>query len=370
MELVVLKSNIKKCLDALTSGVGVNPNVPMTANVLLETQGNKIKVSSTNLEIGINCALSGKIIEAGAVSVPYGVFSSIVNNISSERINLKNRENNLIIQTDSYEALVQGQNKSEFPIIPQLESKKNKVVLDKDVFGKSLERVVIAAGTSDLRPEINGALFSSEAGVVKIAATDSFRLAEEKIKNRGVHEQPETGFNLILPLKSVEAIIKIIRFAEEDKVTLYAEANQVLISAGNVDLISRVIDGKFPDYEAIIPSSSETEITLPREELLSALKLASSFTSRIKDVNLRTKNQKTLEVYSGDNSLGENKYMIACKIKGEDSEITFNLKYILDGVKAQNSDEITLSLNGNNKPGLIKSPKDDSYIYVVMPIKT
>ena len=368
MKLIILKNNLKNALDLVGYAIGNNTNLPVISNVLIKTDGNKLKLVSTNLEVGISCGAAAKIIEDGSISVPYGVVSNIINNISNERINLETKNTNLIINTDNYEATIQGINESEFPIIPKIKSENKYIEINQEELRGSLKKIIIAVGVSELRPEINGILFTAESNIIKIAATDSFRLAEAKIGSGQFKNHLEEGVRVIIPLKTAEILLKIPK-GDSDDIVFYFDENQLVARSNSCEVVSRTIDGKFPDYEAILPKSLDNEITMEREELVNALKLASSFTSKIKDVKIKTKGGKTLEVYSSDNSLGENKYLIPAKTTGGDSEITFNLKYFLEGVKAEDSDQIVLGVNSDNKPTLIKTPNSSSYFYILMPVK-
>ncbi len=369
MKIVILRNNLKNGLDMVSRAVGVNSNLPIISNVLIKTSENKVKILATNLEVGITAVVSAKVIEDGGVTIPHAVLLSIVNNISSERINLEVKNNNLIIETDNYEASIQGIAESEFPIIPKLKDEKNYVEIGREELAESLSKVIIAAGFSDLRPEINGVLMVAESGAIKLVATDSFRLAEAKI-TRGFKNHLAEGVKAIIPLKTADILLKLAgdKMGGES-VSVYLENNQLLVRSEGVEVISRLIDGKFPDYEAIIPKTLNTEATLSREELVNALKLASSFASRVKDVKLRVKEGKVIEVYSSDTALGENKYLIPAKINGSAFEATFNLRYLTEGVKAEESDQVFLGVNEDNRPAVLKTPNNQNYFYILMPVK-
>jgi len=228
----------------------------------------------------------------------------------------------------------------------------------------------VLAGLSELRPEINGVLFTIEPSIIKLTATDSFRLAEASINEAQFKNHLSTGLKVVIPLKTAETISKIIKDGETDSfISIYFENNQILAKTDSTEIISRLIDGKFPDYEAIIPKSLYSEVIIERDELVKALKLANSFALRVKDVKIKSRDKKVLEIYSSDNSIGENKYMIPGKINGDDFESTFNLKYFLDGAKTENSDRIYLGINEENKPALIKTPNSTNYFYILMPVK-
>ncbi len=216
---------------------------------------------------------------------------------------------------------------------------------------------------------MSGILFDYQINYLKLTATDSFRLAEKTITNNKFKSEINQGFKIIIPLKTIQEIVRIFK-ESDDKVQIYFDPNQVLFKTENLEIISRLISGEFPDYQPIIPQSLETEIILSKEQLINALKLASSFTDRLNEIKIIFKeNSKNIEVYSCNQGVGENKYLIPCKVKGPSIEIIFNWRFLLDGVKFLDSEDVFLGLNGDNKPAIIKSPNDISYFYILMPIK-
>lgn len=343
--------------------------LPILKNVLLKANDGKIKITATNLEIGIERLVSAKIIESGSITIPLATFHSIVNNSDSEKINLETKDNNLVFKTDNYEARIQGIREEEFPIIPKIENKEQYLEIDANLLKESLSKVVNAAQISEVRPEISGVLFDFQVTLLKFVATDSFRLAEKTINENNFKTNFNRGFKVIVPLKTIQEVLRI--FNNDKKIIVNIDPNQILFKNDDLELISRLIDGNYPDYEQIIPKSFDTEITLNRDNLINASKLVSNFSGRINDIKLKVKEAaKNLEIYSANQYLGENNYLVPAKISGSSFEgVAFNWRYLLDGLKAVNSENLFFGVNGDNKPAIIKSPQDDSYFYVLMPIK-
>ncbi|MBI2592880.1 MAG: DNA polymerase III subunit beta [Candidatus Colwellbacteria bacterium] len=366
MKLIVLRDNLKVGLDTVSRAVGGNANLPVLGNVLLKTTSNQIRLSATNLELAITKTVPGKVIEDGSVTVPFGILSSIINNIASERVNLEVKDTNLTLQTDNYNALIQGTAESDFPIIPKVKKDKEALDVNGSVFRDALEKVVIAAGISEIRPEISGVLLTAEQSVLKLTATDSFRLAEMKLSGAQFKNTFEQGFKVIIPLRTAQ---ELVRVTKENQLKIYLDQNQVLFETDETEAVSRLIEGNFPDYEPIIPKTLETEVIVDRGELTNSLKLASAFSGKVSEVKLRVKDKKVLEVYSSDHALGENSYLIPVKVKGTEAEVVFNWRFLLDGIKSGSSKEVFVGLNGDSKPALIKSPEETSYFYILMPVK-
>jgi len=370
MKIIILKNHLKSGLEAISKigSESSSTTLPILKSFLLETVDNKIKLSMTNLEIAITCYLPAKVIEEGSLVIPFNIFNSIITNLQTERINLESEGKYLIIKTDNYQAKIQSTNKSEFPIIPQVATQ-NFLEFDIPTFKKSISLVINAAQTSEIKPELNGVLFDFQISLLKLAATDSFRLAEKNIFTNQFKSNIEEGFKVIIPLKTIQEVNRILK--EDGLINIYFEPNQVLFKNENYEIISRLINGDFPEYQNIIPQSFETEIILNKEEMINAIKLVSSFTDKLNEIKIFIKEgAKNLELSSFNQILGENQYLIPAKIKGSAQEIIFNWRFLLDGIKFLDSENIFLGLNSDNKPALIKSPNDTSYFYILMPIKS
>lgn len=372
MEIIILKNNLKNGLDAISkvSSEGIITTLPILKNFLIETIDNRIKLSATNLELGITNFIPGKVVKRGEITIPFNIFNSIINNLQSEKINLEIQDNNLIIKTDNYQAKIQGIKKEEFPIIPQINNNQFFIKISNTILKKSFFSIINSTQISEIKPELNGILFDFQINYLKLVTTDTFRLSEKSITNNQFKSNIEKNFKVIIPFKTIQEVIRVFK-KDDEEIEIYFDPNQVLFKTGNLEIISRLISGDFPEYQSIIPSLFETEVNLNKEELINALKLVGSFTDRFNEIKiLIKKDAKNIELYSSNQNLGENNYLIPAKIKGEPLEINFNWRFFLDGIKVLDSENIFLGLSGNNKPTLIKSPNDISYFYILMPIKS
>jgi len=368
MKLIVLKNNFREGLSIVEKAATENTNLPILKNVLIKTFNNKIQLSATNLELAVTDFVSGKIIEEGSITVPLATLLNITNNINNEKINLEVENNTLIFKTDNYEAVIQGLPEEEFPIIPKLENTKNYIQLESDIIKEGLLKVINAVQMSEIRPEISGVLFDYQMTNLKLAGTDSFRLAEKTINESQFKSTFNKGFKVIIPLKTAQELLKVLN---KESVTIFTDPNQILFKNNDLEVISRLIDGGYPDYDQIVPKAIETEITLELEHLVNAVKLVSAFSGKVNDIKLSVQNnKKCIEVYSANQYLGENKYLIPAKIKGPSVDVSFNWRYLMDGLKNFNSKEIFFGMNGDRRPAVLKTLNDSSYFYIVMPINT
>ncbi len=369
MKIIILRSNLKDTLSVVEKAVSESGNLPILRNILFKTFNNKIKISATNLDLAVTKLTSAKIVEEGGITVPFHTFYNLVNNSDNERILIETEKNNLIFKTDNYSAKIQGIGQEEFPIIPKIENDQNNIEVDGSVFKDALYKVLSAAHFSEIRPEISGVLFDFQMTMLKLVATDAFRLAQKTLTNNQIKTNFSYGFKAIVPLKTVSEVVKV--FPEDQPVKIYVDSSQILFKNEDTELISRLIDGEYPDYEQIIPKSVDSEVIVNKEQLMNAVKLVSTFSGQTNDIKLKLNaGKKVLEVYSAHQYLGENNYLIPIKLKGNEfEEISFNWKYFLDGLKVVNQENLVFGVNKNNKPSVIKPTEDESYFYILMPIK-
>lgn len=369
MELIVLKTNLRDGIAALGKIGAENTSLPILKHCLIETQENKIIFSVTNLEIAISSTIPAKVVKEGSITVPLAILSSIINNLGSERISLETKANNLIIKTENYQAKIQGTKKEEFPIIPHIENEREYLDIGSALLKDIFLSISMASQSSAIRPELGGILFDYQVNQLKFAATDSFRLAERTIDETRYKTTIGQKTKLIVPLKTVQELMRILTDTDEEVVRMYFDANQIVFHTDRFDLISRVINGEFPDYQQIIPKETIVEAIINREQLLNALKLTGSFSDKTNEVRISIKEGvKNIELFSANPIFGENQYLIPAKLKGEAMEIVFNWKFLLDGIKHSETESITIGLNGDNKPAIIRPMNVRDYFYIIMPI--
>src|SRR3989344_68992 len=367
MKLIVLHTNLKNGLGIVSRALGEGSNLPILKNVSIKTLNNKIRLVTTNLELAATHYVSGKIIEEGSITVPFSILYGIVSNCDSERITLEVKNNTLYFQTDNYNAQIQGLPEEEFPIIPKISNDKNYILINAELFKSALLKVVSAVQISEIRPEISGVLFNFQLTHFKVVGTDSFRLAEKTISEKDFKSNFQRGFQVIIPIKTIQEVIRVMNNGD---VGVYIDPNQILFKTEEVEIISRLIDGAYPEYEAIIPKEFSIECDVSQESFMNAVKLVSNVTGKTNDIILKTKEgKKVLEVYSVNQFVGENRYLVPAKIKGKEFEVAFNWRYLIDGLKNFESEEIYIGVNQENRPVLLRTPNDFSYFYLLMPIK-
>lgn len=368
MKLIVLRGNLKEGMAALERTVIDNPNLPILKNIIIKADA-RITLQATNLEVGVTFLTNAKISEPGAVCVPFAPLNNIIQNSLSERISISTNENTLTITTDNYEAKIQGVPAEDFPIIPKLETDKRSLELSVDVFKQAIGQVAIAAATNDLKPELNSVLVDVHSGTLKFAATDGFRLAEKTLSTNAFAVSGEP-IKALIPLKTIHEVVRT--FPAGSQLKIQFDDNQALFNAKDVSLITRLIDGNYPEYTQIIPKQTPIEFTVEREQFLQAVKLVSNFSGKTNDVKIKTADEKkSLAIFASSQLVGENTYHVPLKKhKGESTApVVFNWRYLADGVRALSGSAITLGITNESKPTIIRPTDDTSVFYIVMPIQ-
>lgn len=366
MKAVVLR-------DVLMEGVGVvsraagGEALPILKNILIEAGNNKLLLTGTNLEIAIQHGVSGKVIEGGKITIPAKIFGEVLGALRSERINLEEKGGSITLTSDSYRATFQSLPAEDFPLVPKVKSTAAAVECKAEFLREALGAVLIATEFSDLRPELNSVFFRLTSQTLTLAATDSFRLAEQQIPSSRFTAGTAAEFQALVPLKTSQELLRLLKDGEIVKIFL--DENQILFAAGNSECVSRLVDGRFPEYSSIIPSSFKTELVMAREELLEALKLASAFQAQASEVRLVfAKDRKAIEVSSSSQGVGENVYMLPGRIQGEDGEVLFNGRYVSDFLRVVRGQEVFLGVNDEHTPALFRPMGESSYCYIVKPV--
>jgi DNA polymerase-3 subunit beta len=363
MKLECSIEKIKNAISKVDKITGKNLSLPVLDSILLIGAGKSLKLRATNLSLGVEIEIPAKITKEGRVLIKGDVLSNIFNNLpSSDVVLMENINDNLSIKTKNNNILIKCQPSEDFPTIPAVSGESFKVSSKKITDG--IKSVYYSAAVSDIKPEISSIYIYPENDSLVFVATDSFRLAEKKIKVKEIY-----GFGgILIPFKNISETIKLFGDTEED-LSICLSKNMVSISNNNTYLTSRIIDGNFPDYKQIIPKNSTTEVVVLKQDLLNSLKIANIFSDKFNQVNFKIKpKEKTFEINSQNSDIGENSTKISAAISGEDTEISFNYKYFIESFQSINQDSITLYFNQSNKPLVMKGVGDNSFTYLIMPM--
>jgi len=386
MEIIILQSKLKEGLETVARVAGKNISLPILANVLLRGEKNFLSLETTDLELGIKRWLLAKIEQSGSLAVPVDLLLNLLQFLPEKSIRLTTKDQLLSIETNSFKTQIKGSPGDDFPIIPQDQGAVS-FKLPTENLCRALEQVTDIAVPSTARPEIAGIYFLFQKEKITLAATDSFRLGEKTLSLKKPLKI-EDEYSFILPQKTAKEIVNIFGGRGQDRtspdfgaeIEIFLGPNQVLIesvmpeiSCPGIHLVSRLIEGEYPNYQEIIPKKSETQVVASRGELSKQVKLASLFSGKINEVKVKTDPKKgILEIFSQSPELGQHYSSLSARVQGKEKEVSFNHRFLLDGLLKIKSSEVMFELterNGEIGPGILKPVGDQSYIYVLMPIQ-
>lgn len=376
MNFTILVKELKKGIGMAEKITGKNLTLPILDNLLIEALPNFLKVSSTDLEVGIQWWGLCKTEKEGKIAVPAKFLNQLIGSLPDDKVNIKEKGSSLIVESKNLKTQIKGFSADDFPIIPSF-LKEIYIEVDAKKLKDGLVTVVDIASPSQIRPEISGIYFTFSKDSVKLVATDSFRLGEKTIHLKsGYKNLFEKDVSFILPQKTIKELINVLP-DEEKNLRIYLSDSQVLFETfltnsdhPEINLISRQIDGEYPSYQEIIPKESKTKLTLNKEDFVKQIKTAGLFGGRTNEVVIRVEaGEKEIEIKSQDSEIGESELSMASKIEGDSAKASFNWKFILDGLSNMKSSEILFELQGGDGPAVIRPIGDASYLYVIMPIK-
>jgi DNA polymerase-3 subunit beta len=367
MNIIVIRDKLKEAVDVVSKISGDHLTLPILKNILIEAEKDVIRITATNLEVGMQYTVPGKVVEQGTITVPATLLQQLLGALVNDRVTLLTSDQILTVTTDNYEAKIQGVSAEEFPLIPKLDGEPEYIELDSAVLKDALQKTLAAGQFTELRPELNSIFLQFGMDRLVFAATDSFRLAEKTLNESEFTANITKEFRILVPLKTAQDLIRLLK--NSGTVRIMKDENQILFKTQEAEFISRLLSGNFPDYQAIIPKEFKAELTIAKAEFIDAVRLVSVFGSTVPEIIFKpTKDGKGVEVFSRDEKLGENRYILPAKVKGEFNDVSFNWKYLADGLKVIDSKDVIFAFSEDNRPAVLKSREDSSYFYIVMPI--
>ncbi|KPJ57565.1 hypothetical protein AMJ49_00370 [Parcubacteria bacterium DG_74_2] len=374
MKLTIIKNKLKRGLFIIERACSKSLTLPILNNVLFEKEKNFLNLCATDLEIGIKWWGLAKTEKEGKTLLPVRPVSNYISFLPEKPILIEKENSFIKFECENYKTKFKSLDPEEFPIIPKV-SEEEFVSIPGFIFSKSLKKVVDFTLPSTTRPEISGVYIIFSKNFIKLVATDSFRLGE-KTHTLTKPTKLEKEYAVIVPQRAVKEIINI--FGEiEKEIKIYLSTNQISLESEmeeiphpEILLTSRLIEGEFPDYEAIVPKKFETEITLFKEEFLRQIKMASIFSGKSNEIRLKINPEKDeIEFLSENLELGSYKSLMKGKIKGKNLNIAFNHKFLAEGVSQIEGKELVFQLTDEEGPAILKPFENQNFFYVLMPIK-
>lgn len=365
MRIQITQANLYKALTLLSRVASTKSSLPILSNILLTAKKGSLELAATNLEVAITHTTRGKVDQEGSVTVPARLFTDFISQLpKSETVELVFEKNKLFITAGSYSSHIQGTNSDDFPALPTISSKETLTVNTK-AFQHALTRTMLAASHDETRPVLCGVLFHTINKEVYIAATDGYRLAESQIDCQADINKS------IVPTSTLQDVLKILQDTSEDTVTLQFEDGQFGVLCEDTILVSRLIEGQYPEYSQLIPETSDISASVPREELLTAAKLAGLFARESGgSITLKASEMdKNLVVSSVASQVGDNTSNITGTIKGS-GDVVVNVRYLTDALNCFEGDQINFRFSGAISPCVLSSDTQPGYQHIVMPLKS
>ena len=362
MKLQVTQENLNRALGSVARVANTRNALPILANVLIKTSNNRLSLSATNLDIAITHYIGAKVSEEGSITVPARLMQDFISSLPSGVISLELKETKLRITTEQYQSTVNGIMADDFPVMPAITNGQSWSIPGA-LLKKTLQQVVFAASSDETRPVLTAVLLHTSDGWLYMAATDSYRLAERKISTN------TEAVRLLVPATAMQDLLRIIGDGA-DEVLVTHDEQQILFQVGDVELVTRLVEGKYPDYQKLIPSSFATTATLKRADFVNVTKVSSLFaresagsiTIEVDEVS------ESLSIRSVASQLGENTAQATAKTTGSGT-ITLNSRYLLDALAAFSGDEVTFGFNGKLEATLLTDTANTDYKHVIMPLK-
>jgi DNA polymerase-3 subunit beta len=372
MKAAILHEPLVKALGALNRIVPSRGQLPVLANILIEAEKTGVTLSATNLEIGLRMIVGGKVTEEGAITVPARALGEFVASLGAESVALESVGEKLKVSGGRGTGSFAGIAASEFPVLPTRKDKPKEgktVKLKKKAVVEVAAQVAYAAAVEESRPVLTGVKFySGEKGFMAVA-TDGFRLARKNLGGSG--DWAGWGEGLILPSRTIIELAKLITEGKKEdlEIEMIKENNQVIFIYDTVSVISRVLEGNFPDVEKIIPLESKTRVTADREELTQAVRSAAIFARESANVVRLKIVGEVMRVTASGQQTGEGEVEIEIEKEGEDGEIAFNYRYMLDVLGSFGGERVRLEMNGSQSPGVWQPEKDSGLGCLIMPVR-
>ena len=365
MKIQITQSNLVKALGLLSRVASSRTPLPILSNILLTASDNTLELAATNLEVAITHTTNGKIDESGSVTVPARLLYDFVTQLPKDlTIDMVFEEAKLFISSGSYSSHIQGMASDEFPAIPTI-TKATNVLLSIDTLKSALEKTMLAASSDETRPILGGVFFHTVDGDLFIAATDGYRLAETRVAD--VSED----VSAVVPASTLQDVLKIIQDSDENEVNIQFGSGQFGATAGETNLVSRLIDGEYPKYKQLIPESSDITFSVDRHELLTASKLAGLFARESGgSITLNaSEDEKAVTVSSVASQVGDNSSKITGTVSGS-GEVVVNVKFLTDALNCFDTKTINFRFSGSISPCVLTADSQPGYQHIVMPLKS
>jgi DNA polymerase-3 subunit beta len=364
MKLTVTQENLSRALATVSRIASTRGSLPILSNVLLKTQDNQLLVAATNLDVAISETIGAKVKTEGSITVPARLMQDYVSSLPASTLTLEVVDNKLKLTTEHHSSTVNGTPADDFPVMPVIE-KGESLELTATDFKTALQQVLFAASSDEARPVLTGLFLYTENDKLYAAATDSYRLSEKMIGEQ------KKEVNLLIPAHSLQDVLRVMR-DDSNTVSLKYDEQQARFSVGPVELVTRLIEGKYPEYRKLLPKEYATTALLKKADLQEITKVSSLFAREAAGGVTMSIDDETsqISIRSIASQVGENTAVAEASVTGDAAVITMNSRYILDALSTFEGDKIQVNVNGKLDPCVLTDPDNPEYLHLVMPVKS
>lgn len=372
MKFSCLQENLQKGVSLVRSSIGKDKGLPILSNILLKVEKGSITIESTNLELGVHCTIRGMVEEEGVVAIDAKVFYDYISLLPKEKILFSCTDDFILhITCGTYTTTLRGVNPDDFPILPFFQSETTLVCGNTQTLQALQNTLFSTAPYSETRPELSGVyLHWKDDNTLSFVTTDTYRLSFYSIS---VKQKKGTPYSIIVPLQTLQEIQKILHSQQGEDIEIMQNDSQIQFTCGMVRIVSKVIQGSYPDYENIIPKNYSTTIIIEKDEFTKAIRATSLFSkSGLFDVNIvitiLQDGKGKIDISSSNTVVGENSVVLEGEGKGVNNTISLNYKYLLDWLSVCQEEKIVLRAVDANTACLLEPIKREDQYYLVMPI--
>ena len=366
MELTVTQENLTRALTAVGRVASTKTQLPILSNILLRTDGTRLLIAATNLEIAATQLIGAKIAKPGSITIPAKLVAEFVASLPKGNVELLVKNDHLHIRAGTYSSVINGIASDDFPELPVIDEKKSiQYSISTDEFKQAVSQTILVASNDSTRPVLTGVYWHSFEGNLYLAATDGYRLTEKRLV------ETKSDVSAIIPASSLQEVLRSIT-DDATEVELLFDETQVRFRLGEAEITSRLIDGNFPDYRQLIPASSESVIKIDKAEFVRITKIASLFARDSGGSVTVTANAEagTLAIHSIASQLGENTSESAADVSA-DGQVTLNSRYLADALSVTSGDKVVFRFSGRLAPCVLSvDKKDNDYQHIIMPLKS
>ena len=366
-----MQENLARGLSLVSRAVSSRATLPVLANVLLKTQDGGLRLTATNLEIGISVWVPGKIEVDGTMTVPARLLTDMVAGLpSGERVDLElEKGNTLLIRARSYTTRLRGIDAEEFPVIPAAGERPTTQISQK-ALRRALGEVTFAAAADETRPILTGVLTQLSGETLTLAAADNYRIA---VKTLDLLQSVEET-SVVIPARSYVELMRILGDSDEPVDIILAQAkSQVIFKVDTTEVVSRLIDGQFPNYQSVLPTSHSTRALVDRDELLKAVRLTAliaSSSANVVRLGFGEEANPAAIAVNAKADIGDAEGRVEAQLEGDPVTIAFNARYMVEALQNMDGEQLAIELSGPLAPGVLKPVDDPAYVHVIMPVRT